>query len=86
MQEIKHNQVKPVIIYLLSHHSKFLANKQVISVVLIATHMPAQYEQQTNKKLAVNGKWKTSQLTIIHEENFPMVQCKWHLIHSQVTE
>jgi hypothetical protein len=53
-------------------------------VVLIATHMPAQYEQQTNKKLAVNGKWKTSQLTIMHEENYPMVQCKWHLIHSQV--
>lgn len=46
MQEMKHDRVKPVIIYLLSHHSKFLANKQVISVVLIAPHMPEEHEHR----------------------------------------
>lgn len=70
MQEIKYGQVKPVITYLISHHSRFQANKQAISVVLTAPHMPAVHDKQIQKKLPANGKRKTSPLTIIHEEKF----------------
>lgn len=83
MQEIKYDQVKPVITYLISHHSRFQANKQVISVVSTEPHMPAVHDKQIKKKLSVNGKRKTSPLTIIHEEKFSYVT--WHLIHSKVT-
>jgi len=35
----------------LSHHSKFQANKQVISVVLTAARMPTAHEQHTVFKI-----------------------------------
>lgn len=83
MNQIKHDQVKPVIIYLWSHCSKFRVNKQAISVVLRAPRMPAEHEHKLVKqKLLANPKRQTILVTAMHKKE---MHSTWHLIHGQAT-